>query len=117
MFDFEKLEVYSCTRQLVREVLTNIYQQQAELDPDLARQLKTSATNIILHLADGTGKMTNADKRQAFTTARGCVFECVAVLQLMYDLKQIDLDFYQPVYDNLETVSKMLLGMIRSFSH
>lgn len=115
MFDFERLEVYGYARELVKKVLFFIANNQ-ELDENFSTKLRSTVTSILYNLAEGTGKMTHADKRHFLTISRSSVFETVAVLHVMLDLKIITEDEYKSFYDDLEQVSKMLLGMIRSFS-
>ena len=115
MFDFERLEVYGYARALVNKVLIFLADKQ-QIDPFFEKKLKSTVTSMLFNLAEGTGRMTHADKRQYLTVARSSVFESVAVLHTMLDLKMITDDQYQSFYDDLEQVSKMLLGMIRSFS-
>ncbi len=116
MFDFERLEVYGYARELVRKVLYFIATNSDSLEPHFAEKLKSTITSVLFNLAEGTGKMTHADKRHFLTISRSSVFETVAVLHVMLDLKMITEEQYKSFYDDLEQVSKMLLGMIRSFS-
>jgi len=67
-----------------------------------------------LNLSEGSGRMSKQDKRHYYTMARGSVFECVSVLLLLRDMDNIDKEFYEEVYGNYETCSKMLLAMYRS---
>ena len=115
MFDFERLEVYGYARELVRKVHYFIAENES-LEPNFAKKLKSTVTSILYNLAEGTGKMTHADKRHFLTISRSSVFETVAVLHVMLDLNIITEEQYKSFYDDLEQVSKMLLGMIRSFS-
>ena len=115
MFDFERLEVYGYARELVKKVLLFIADNES-LDQKFAEKLKESITSVLYNLAEGTGKMTHADKRHFLTISRSSVFETVAVLHVMLDLNIITEEQYKSFYDDLEQVSKMLLGMIRSFS-
>jgi four helix bundle protein len=82
----------------------------------LKDQWKQSTLSILLNLAEGTGRMTNPDKKHYLTVARGSVFESVAILEAVHDLGFIDEVIFKEFYDNYEQISKMLLGMIRSYS-
>lgn len=113
MFDFEKLELYSVARELNRNTIGFILKNNT-IDQHIKDQWKRASLNIVLNLAEGTGRMTDVDKKHFFTIARGSVFESVALLQLVKDLGQIADNEYLNLYNGYEQVSKMLLGMYRS---
>jgi four helix bundle protein len=114
MFDFEKLDVYQVVKNYSSKVLRFIF-NHPDIDPYMQEQWKRSTLNIILNLTEGTGRMVNAEKRQFLTEARGNVFESVAILELVKLLGLIDEDTFKEFYDGYEQISKMLLGMIRSY--
>ena len=114
MFDFEKLEVY----QLAKETNTLVFKfinKQREIDDFVSNQWKRASLSSMLNLAEGVGRISKADKKHFLTIARGSVFECVAVLQSQKDLGLIDDETYSEMYDKYEQVSKMLLGLFRSY--
>lgn len=115
MFDFEKLEVYQIAKSVVADSLKIIFSNE-KLDPYIKDQWKVACMNILLNLAEGTGRMTAADKKHYITIARSAVFECVAILQLLNELGSVQQHHVQDLYDRYEKVSKMLLGMYRSHS-
>ncbi|NUN99111.1 MAG: four helix bundle protein [Saprospiraceae bacterium] len=114
MFDFEKLEVYQEMRGVNLKVLKHLFAQKHTLDPYLQDQFKRASLSALLNLAEGTGRMTNPDKKKFYVTARASVFECVAILQILLDIDAIEKSLYDQLYENFEKVSRMLLGMIRS---
>jgi four helix bundle protein len=113
MFDFEKLEVYNQFRNLNKEVLKYVFSNQS-IDPYLIDQLKRATISGQVNLAEGVGRMSDADKKHYFTMSRGSVFEAVALLQLLLDQNQIEPAMAQSFYEKYEGVSKMLLGLYRS---
>ncbi|HYF67625.1 MAG TPA: four helix bundle protein [Ohtaekwangia sp.] len=115
MFDFEKLEVYQIAKSVVTDSLKIIYSNE-KLDPYIKDQWKRACMDILLNLAEGTGRMTVADKKHYITISRSSVFECVAILQVLGDLGTMPLAQAQDLYDRYEKISKMLLGMYRSHS-
>lgn len=114
MFDFEKLDVYQVVKNHCSKILLFIFNHSA-IDAYLQEQWKRSTLNIILNLAEGTGRMVNTEKRQYLTESRGNVFESVAILELIKALGLIEDDTFKEFYDGYEQISKMLLGMIRSY--
>jgi len=114
MFDFEKLDVYQVIKGNNAKVLKFIFSNPA-LDIYIKDQWKRSNLSIMLNLAEGTGRMNNTDKKHFLTIARGSVFESVALLETVKDLGMIDENMFKEYYDTYEQISKMLLGMIRSY--
>jgi len=115
MFDFEKLDVYQVIKAQSTKVLIYLQKKNA-IDPYLAEQWKKASLSIFLNLAEGTGRMTDADKIHFLTIARGSVYECTAIIDLLKSTKQIDDEFFTELYATYEQMSKMLLGMYRSYS-
>ena len=115
MFDFEKLDVYQMLKEQNVKVLVFL-RNNGEIDPYLVEQWKRASMSSLLNLAEGTGRMTDQDKRQFLTLSRGSIFECVAILDLLKNLNHISESTYQEIYNKYEQISKMLLGMFRSYS-
>lgn len=113
MFDFEKLEVYKVARILNKEVLEYVFAHTG-MDSVLQERLKKSSLSTVLFLSEGVGRMDDAEKRSAITSARSAVYECVTLMHLLLDLDQLDPELYKHFYDRYEQLSKMLLGMYRS---
>ncbi len=113
MFDFEKLSVYQNIRWHNKIMLPIIFSIQKDY-PYLADQLKRASLSVQLNLAEGTGRVSNQDKKRFYIISRSSLFECVSILQSFKDLNAINEDRYNELYESYETISKMLLGMIRS---
>lgn len=115
MFDFEKLDVYGVVKEQNQKVLRFIL-SHPEMDEFIASEWKKASMGMIGNLAEGTGKMTDAEKRQYLSDARTCVFRSVAILDTLIGLAVIDDETYRDLYDGYEKSSKMLLGMYRSYA-
>ena len=115
MFDFEKLDVYQITKEQNVRVLMFLRNLQ-DVDPYLLDQWKRASLSSLLNLAEGTGRMTDMDKRHFLTISRGSIFESVAILDLLKSLDFIAEKDYEELYNKYEQISKMLLGMFRSYS-
>ena len=112
-FDFENLTVYQKARDF-RAKLFSVLSTKKAIDRSLLDQLKRAAVSIVLNIAEGSGKFSRADKRNFFTIARGSTYEVVAVIDILHDDKVISEEERAELYSELETVSKMLLGLINS---
>lgn len=115
MFDFEKLDVYQVVKDQNLKVM-NTLKVNKDLDPYLMEQWKRTSLNILLNLAEGTGRMNDTDKMHYLTIARTSVFESVAIIDLLKSMNILDDTTFQELYDGYEKSSKMLLGMYRSHS-
>jgi four helix bundle protein len=115
MFDFEKLDVYQIVKTQNLKVLS-LLKSNKDIDPYLLDQWKRASLSILLNLVEGTGRMTDQDKKHYFTIARGSVYESVAILGILKDLQLITENNYVDLYDGYESCSKMLLAMYRSYS-
>ena len=115
MFDFEKLEVYQVTKTQNIEVMRFIF-QHTELNTDFSKSWKESSMATVLNLAESTARMTHAEKKHYLTIARGNINTCVALMELAKEMKWLESDKYDHFYARYEQMSKMMLGMIRSFS-
>ncbi|HOW26039.1 MAG TPA: four helix bundle protein [Bacteroidales bacterium] len=113
MFDFEKLEVYQVVKNQNVKALTYLT-KATDLDFYIRDQWKRASLSILTNLAEGTGRMSTQDKKHYYTMARGSVFECTAILDLLHEMKLVEDTFYEDIYSGYEQCSKMLLAMYRS---
>jgi four helix bundle protein len=110
MFDFEKLDVYSRLKKLSQEMLRFIFSTRT-LDLYLKDQLKRSVIGVQLNLAEGTGRVTSADKKHFYAMARSSLFESAAMIQIYKDLDIITDTQYDSWYEQMEIISRMLLKL------
>ena len=114
MFDFEKLDIYQVLRDLNYKVFSFLNDDK-KVDPLVKDQWKSASQGSVLNLAEGTGRMTISDKKHYLTISRGSIFQCVALMQQVFDQGQIETKLYEELYEKYEQASKMLLGMFRSY--
>ena len=113
MFDFEKLDVYTHLRNLNKEVLKFLFSNN-HIDPYLKDQWKRATLGAAVNLAEGVGRISDADKKHFFTISRGSIFESVSLMHAIADIGQMSETEFNSFYNQYETVSKMLLGLYRS---
>ena len=113
MFDFEKLEVYKKAKDLNKEILKFLRENKL-LDNYIRDQLKRASISIVINIAEGSGKFSQADKRNFYTISRGSVYECVSLLEIIVDEGLIERTKHDYFKGKFETISKMLLGLIKS---
>ena len=115
MFDFENLEVYKKAKELNKEILIFLRENKL-LDSYIRDQLKRASISIVINIAEGSGKFSKADKRNYYTNSRGSVYECVSLLELIIDENNIEKKKFDYFKSQYETISKMLLSLIKSQS-
>jgi len=113
MFDFENLEVYKKAKKISKDILFWLKTNKA-MDSYLKDQLRRASISLVINIAEGSGKFSKPDKRNFYTIARGSAYECVSLLEIAQETGSINADLFQKYYNEFETVSKMLLGLINS---
>jgi four helix bundle protein len=113
MFDYEKFEVYKKAKAFFAEISVFI-ENNKKLNNRIADQLYRAALSIPLNIAEGAGRYSKPDKRNYYTIARGSVFECNAIIDILYDKGLMDAPQKGHYYNTLEETSKMLSGLINS---
>ena len=104
MFDFEKLTVYQKTNNLNISILKYLHRSK-EIDPYLKDQLKRATLSIVLNLAEGTGRISKAEKKRFYTIARSSVFECVAIISVLKDCQTMEKQLFVEYYLCCEELS------------
>lgn len=113
MFDFQKLNVYQKSKAQHKQV-THLIKENSLIYRFTKDQLYRASSSIILNIAEGSGKFSKRDKRNFYIIARGSVYECVSILEVLLDEKIISKNEYDIFESAYEEISKMLLGLIRS---
>src|SRR3989338_10082279 len=115
-FQFEKLEVYQKALDWV-EVVENLCESlKGKISYSLLDQLSRAALSVTLNIAEGNGRWHKGEKRQFFWIARGSVFECVPLIQVLQRKQLINSQTYEGYYEQLDIIAKMLTSLVRSVS-
>ena len=113
-FDFEQFPVYKLALSFTKSIDECIQRSDIPKSSRLADQLIRASLSIPLNIAEGAGRYHKPDKKNFYIIARGSVFECVAILDILKGKEgfapQICLEYYK----TLEDLSKMLSGLINS---
>lgn len=94
MFEFQKLEVYKKAKSFHKdatELISTIKPNKTVKD-----QLSRASFSIVLNIAEGSGRFSKPDRRNFFVIARGSVFECVAILDVLHNQQLIN----EPGFDS-----------------
>lgn len=111
MFLFENLEVY----QKAVSFVVNIRPCLSQIpDKEIKDQLRRAALSIPLNIAEGQGRNTDKEKVQFYKIARGSLFECIPLIQIINRIGLIDEMEYKQLYNSAEEIGKMINGLINS---
>lgn len=112
MFDFQNLEVYQRAKQLNKNIL-KFCREEKSLHFYIANQLSRASVSIVINIAEGSGKMTHKSEKNFYRIARGSVYECVSLFEIILEKRSIAQKQFDTYYNELETLSKMLFKLIQ----
>lgn len=113
-FSFENLEVYQKALNWI-EAIENLFADlKGKVSYSLLDQLQRAALSIPLNIAEGNGRWHKGEKRQFLWIARGSVFECVPIIQVLHRKNLIDEKQYIGYYEQLDIMAKMLTNLVKS---
>ena len=78
----------------------------------LADQLNRASLSIPANVAEGNGRFLPKDRRNFFIIARGSVLECLPLLDIAKRRALVESQTHAELLQDLETISKMLSGLI-----
>ena len=113
MADFRKLLVWQKAQQLALGV-DRVAAGIAKRKQALARQLERAADSVPANIAEGRGRVTDADFAHFVAIAIGSVTEVESHLQRGYDAGVIPEREYTDLTESAIEVRKMLIGLRRT---
>lgn len=78
----ERLSIYPISIEFIEWITKNIFKNLAG-DSKIADQLSRASSSIPLNIAEGSGKLTEKDKKRFYSIARGSAMECSAIFDVM----------------------------------
>lgn len=113
-FPFEKLDVYKRALQFATNIDELLSERASLVNRGFADQLSRASLSIPLNIAEGNGRWHQADKRQFFWIARGSVFECVPLIEILKKKNCLSATQYTGYRDDLEALGKMLTKLVQA---
>jgi len=77
VFDFERLEVYQKSMELMAEIFRITRQLPREYQHSLADQLRRAGLSILNNLAEGSGQLSKKEKARFYKTSLNSTRECI----------------------------------------
>jgi four helix bundle protein len=115
MFDFEKLDVFQVAHQQNIKVI-HYLKANIDIEETILERWKDASMNIVTNISESAGRINMNDKKDFLIAARSAVFECVTFMMTCKELNQMTSESFDEFYAIYEQLSKMLLGMYRSYN-
>jgi four helix bundle protein len=113
-FTFENLDVYKRSIQFACSIEALLSEQSHSINRGFAVQFSRASLSIPLNIAEGNGRWHRADKRQFFWIARGSVFECVPLIEILKIKNCISEIQYKDLRNDLDALGKMLTKLVQA---
>lgn len=115
-FTFENLDVYKRALQFATSIESLLSENKNSVNRGFNDQLSRASLSIPLNIAEGNGRWHQADKRQFFWVARGSVFECVPLIEILKIKNCISDIEYKKLRTDLDALGKMLTKLVQAHS-
>ncbi|MBL0315735.1 MAG: four helix bundle protein [Flavobacteriales bacterium] len=112
MFDFEKLEVYRRAKGFNAEI--SVFRSRNNIDRVPKDQLKRASLSVALNIAEGSSRFTKPDRKNFLIIARGSLFECVVILEILKEQELMTAEDYNKFYKAGDELSRMIFAMIKN---
>jgi four helix bundle protein len=113
-FAFENLVVYQRSLQLVERTEGLLEKIKSSVSSGIYDQLSRATLSVPLNIAEGNGRWHKPDKRNFFWIARGSVFECVPLIEILKRkgmLSETEANGYR---EQLTVLGKMLTNLVKA---
>jgi four helix bundle protein len=109
---FRDLIVWQKAMELAREVYLRTEEFPKSETFGLRMQMRRSAVSVPSHIAEGHGKLTDAELRRSLGSARGALYEFETQNELACGLKFIDESSSQKLLDLATETARLINGLL-----
>ncbi len=113
-FTFENLNIYQRSLSFVEEIESIISELRTSMSRNFIDQLSRAALSVPLNIAEGNGRWHKGDKRNFFWIARGSVFECVPLIEILKRKELITGEKYKNLREQLIVMGKMITSLVKA---
>jgi four helix bundle protein len=112
MISYKKLEVWTCSMEIVKQVyiLTKAYPSEERYG--LISQTRRAVISIPSNIAEGLGRNHKKDSLQFLYISRGSAYELETLLSVAFMIDIINQDSYNGLNKILESNIKLITGFI-----
>lgn len=111
MFGFQRLEIYSLGKEIVKDIYGFIKRFPSEEKYALALQMSRSAVSIPSNIAEGTSRKSSKDKAYFINIAYGSLMELICQMEISLELGYIA----QKEYDEFAIRAKNLAVKLSNY--
>lgn len=111
---FRKLKVWQRSIQFVSLIYKITSKFPIEEKYGLIDQIRRAAVSICLNIAEGSGSGSDAEFTRFLRIAQRSAYEVVAALEIAINLKMADKIIIDGVINEVDQISAMLSGLIKS---
>ncbi|MGA2166872.1 MAG: four helix bundle protein [Terracidiphilus sp.] len=109
---FRDLLVWQRAMELAREVYLRTEEFPKSETFGLRMQMRRSAVSVASHIAEGHGKLTDAELRRSLGSARGSLYEFETQNELACGLRFIDQDSSRKLLELATETAKLINGLL-----
>ena len=109
--NFQKLEVYKRSKELIKLVYALLKQFPVEERYALCEQLRRSSISIPSNIAEGMGRWSLKEQMHHLEFAFGSLAEVLSQMDIAYDLGYISEEDLKQILDHYFAISRMLSGL------
>ncbi len=115
-FRFQKFPIYKELRLFVKEIyrLSRTFPKSEQFE--LGAQLRRSASSILLNIAEGSAKKSDADFNRFVLIAIGSLTEIAAILDISLDQKYITIKIHGEYIKRCQSFARRLYGFSRKLT-
>ncbi|WP_263358715.1 four helix bundle protein [Acidicapsa ligni] len=110
--NYRDLLVWQKAMELAREAYTRTEEFPASETFGLRQQIRRSAVSVPSNIADGHGRLADADLRKFLAAARGSVYEMQTQVELAKDLKFLNSENADHLLSLSTEVAKLTNGLL-----
>ncbi|MEO0162211.1 MAG: four helix bundle protein [candidate division WOR-3 bacterium] len=114
VFDFEKLDVYQLALDFVDEVFEITSKIPWQLQSSLGDNFRRTALSIVSNIAEGSGKISNREKKHYYKITLTSDRECIPMITLLKRRKLISQNIYENLREICIRISPMLIKLEQS---
>lgn len=109
-FRFKDWNVYKDSKKLVGEIFEITKKFPPSYQYDLGSQLNRASISILLNIAEGSGKHSDADLNRFFNISLGSINEVFAGLDIAQENKLLSSEKFDDFKKQLSLISSQLVG-------
>ncbi len=109
-FRFLEWNVYKDSKEIVKEIFKITSEFNPRFKYDLGNQINRAAISIVLNIAEGSGKHSDAELNRFFNISLGSINEVVAALDIAVSNDLITNKKFKELFEKLKNISHQLVG-------